>query len=142
MFQNLKNKIITETGQDPSSIAFRSVSNSRLNRHSLSSQNSLSIDELSKIEEVCCFLRFLAEILLTNVLQKDAEINSLRTELVHAKDAILTLEHEKRSLADTLKVGQVQKEMFYDETDKIQNVQQQEINKLKSMLVFREQVSL
>lgn len=30
--------------------------------------------------------------------------------------------------------------MLYDETDKIQNVQQQEIIKLKSMLLFREQV--
>lgn len=75
-----------------------------------------------------------------NVLQKDAEINSLKAELREAREAMQLLEEQKRSLAESLKVGKVQKEMFYDETDKIQNVQQQEINKLKSMLVFREQV--
>jgi golgin subfamily A member 1 len=73
-------------------------------------------------------------------LQKDAEINSLKAELREARESMQLLEEQKRSLAESLKVGKVQKEMFYDETDKIQNVQQQEINKLKSMLVFREQV--
>lgn len=50
MFQNLKNKIITETGQDPVTIPFK-VANNR-SRQSISSHNSLSIDELSRIEEV------------------------------------------------------------------------------------------
>lgn len=76
-----------------------------------------------------------------NLLQKDAEINSLKTELVHARSVIQTLEEDKSSLESSIKAGQVQKEIFYDETDKIQNVQQQEIVKLKSMLLFREQVS-
>lgn len=73
--------------------------------------------------------------------QKEAEIQALRAELVQARLQIESLENERKSLQSSLKVGQVQKEMFYDETDKIQNVQQQEIMKLKSMLLFREQVS-
>lgn len=34
----------------------------------------------------------------------------------------------------------VQKELIYDEQDKIQNIQLQEISKLKSLLHFREEV--
>lgn len=56
------------------------------------------------------------------------------------RSRIEALEDEKSTLELSIKAGQVQKEMFYDETDKIQNVQQQEIMKLKSMLLFREQV--
>lgn len=72
--------------------------------------------------------------------QKDAEISSLKTELAESRSRIQSLEDEKKFLEGSIKVGQVQKEMLYDETDKIQNVQQQEIIKLKSMLLFREQV--
>lgn len=53
---------------------------------------------------------------------------------------VQALEDEKNFLEQSVEAGQVQKEIFYDETDKIQNVQQQEIVKLKSMLLFREQV--
>lgn len=35
----------------------------------------------------------------------------------------------------------MQKELIYDEQDKIQNIQLQEISKLKSLLHFREEVS-
>lgn len=59
---------------------------------------------------------------------------------MQARALIATLDDEKQSLEESIKAGRVQKEMFYDETDKIQNVQQQEIIKLKSMLLFREQV--
>jgi golgin subfamily A member 1 len=64
----------------------------------------------------------------------------LRNELANCRTRIESLEFEKASLEHSVKAGQVQKEIFYDETDKIQNVQQQEIMKLKSMLLFREQV--
>lgn len=79
---------------------------------------------------------------LTNLLQKDAEINSLKAELVEARTTIQALEEEKSSLLESVKVGKVQKEIFHDETDKIQEIQHQEIIKLKSMLLFREQESL
>lgn len=64
----------------------------------------------------------------------------LRNELAVAQHKIKSLEHDKLRLEDTLKLSQVQKEMMLDETDKIQNLQQQEINKLKNLLLFREQV--
>jgi hypothetical protein len=59
---------------------------------------------------------------------------------VSCRTRIEALEDEKNSLELSIKAGQVQKEIYYDETDKIQNVQQQEIGKLKNMLLFREQV--
>lgn len=74
-------------------------------------------------------------------LQKEAEISSLKHELVQARTTIQSLEEERMLMKNRIEAGQVQKEMFYDETDKIQNVQQQEIVKLRSMLVFREQVT-
>lgn len=67
-------------------------------------------------------------------------MSALKDELVLAKSKIQSLEDEKKLLEKSIKAGQVQKEMFYDETDMIHNVQQQEIIKLKSMLLFREQV--
>lgn len=73
-------------------------------------------------------------------MQKEVEMSALKDELVLAKSKIQSLEDEKKLLEKSIKAGQVQKEMFYDETDMIHNVQQQEIIKLKSMLLFREQV--
>lgn len=73
-------------------------------------------------------------------LQKVSEINSLKIELAKARSLIQSLEDEKKFLQKSVKAGQVQKEIWYDETDKIQNVQHQEIAKLKSLLLFREQV--
>ena len=64
----------------------------------------------------------------------------MRNELVSCRTRVDTLEYEQALLKQSLEAGQVQKEIIYDETDKIQNVQQLEISKLKSMLLFREQV--
>ena len=51
------------------------------------------------------------------------------------------LEKENQLLEESCKLGQLQKEMLQDEQDKIHNLQHQEINKLKSMLMFREEAS-
>lgn len=64
----------------------------------------------------------------------------MKVELVQARALIQKLEDDKSILEDSLVAGKVQKEIFYDETDKIQDDQQQKIIKLKSMLLFREQV--
>ena len=53
---------------------------------------------------------------------------------------IKTLEQDKINLQESLKMSQVQKDMMFDEAEKIQNFQQQEISKLKNLLLFREQV--
>lgn len=74
-------------------------------------------------------------------LQREAEINILRNDLLIAQSRIKTLEYEKFDLEESLRVCQIQREMVTDETDKIQNFQHQEINKLKNLLLFREQVN-
>lgn len=74
-------------------------------------------------------------------LQREAEINILRNDLLVAQSRIKTLEYEKFDLEESLRVCQIQREMITDETDKIQNFQHQEINKLKNLLLFREQVN-
>lgn len=57
MFQNLKNKIITETGQDPVSIPYRQ----NRTRHSITSTNS--IDNLSRVEEVRTFFQLMTSLI-------------------------------------------------------------------------------
>lgn len=65
----------------------------------------------------------------------------MRNELLFAQSKIKALEHEKCDLEESLRVCQMQREMIVDETDKIQNLQHQELNKLKNLLLFREQVN-
>lgn len=126
MFQSLKQKIAKETGQDITRLNYtRAISSSAASnisaRNSLSSNHSQSLDsskdELSAIDE------------------RESEISILRQELAHAQSKIKALEDEKKNL-------EIQRELFSDETDKIQNAQFHEIEKLKSLLVFREQESL
>ncbi|XP_058119356.1 golgin subfamily A member 1 [Anopheles ziemanni] len=131
MFASLKNKIREETGND---VAPLSVSRTRRSRpESLTSASS--IDEMSVLE------------------QKDAELNATRLELQELtghlnsfREAAHKLEQERANLEQAnktleTKLGacQVQQELQREEQDKIQNFQQQEISKLKSMLLFREQ---
>uniref|UniRef100_A0A182N6Z8 GRIP domain-containing protein n=1 Tax=Anopheles dirus TaxID=7168 RepID=A0A182N6Z8_9DIPT len=134
MFATLKNKIREETGND---VAPLSVSRTRRSRpESLTSASS--IDELSILE------------------QKDAELNATRLELqelaghlsslreqVRVREEENTrLEQGNRALEEKLQAHQVQRELQREEQDKIQNCQQQEISKLKSMLLFREQEAI
>ncbi|KAG5679603.1 hypothetical protein PVAND_009163 [Polypedilum vanderplanki] len=124
MFQSLKQKIAKETGQDITKLNYTKATTSSISnsaRNSLSSNHSHSLDsskdELSVIEE------------------KDSEIAILRQELAVAQTKIKVLEEEKKNL-------ELSKDLIYDETEKIQNAQFHEIEKLKSLLVFREQESL
>lgn len=73
-------------------------------------------------------------------MQREAEINVLRNDLLIAQNRIQSLEQEKLNLEESLKICEMQKDLIADETDKIQNLQHQEINKLKNLLLFREQV--
>lgn len=79
--------------------------------------------------------------LIEKLTESDATLTKLSTEcndLAGAKDR---LEKSNSILEDALKVAQEQKELIHSEQDKIQNLQAQEISKLKSLLHFREQVS-
>lgn len=73
-------------------------------------------------------------------LQKEAEIQNLKVQLTRYAALTENLETEKKSLEEKCKLSQVQKEIFYDESEIIQNSQHSEITKLKTMLHFREQV--
>uniref|UniRef100_A0A182QPN8 GRIP domain-containing protein n=1 Tax=Anopheles farauti TaxID=69004 RepID=A0A182QPN8_9DIPT len=134
MFATLKNKIREETGND---VAQLSVSRTRRSRpESLTSASS--IDELSILE------------------QKDAELNATRLELQELAGHLTTLREQlrvreeennrldqsNRALEEKLQTNQLQRELQREEQDKIQNCQQQEISKLKSMLLFREQEAI
>lgn len=72
--------------------------------------------------------------------QKDAEINSLKSELLKARSQIESLLDEKRYLEHSVKSSQVQHELSHDESDKIQNAQFHEITNLRQQIKFREQV--
>ncbi|XP_052897462.1 golgin subfamily A member 1 [Anopheles moucheti] len=134
MFTSLKNKIREETGND---VAPLSVSRTRRSRpESLTSASS--IDELSVLE------------------QKDAELSATRLELQELAGHLSGFREQTRSLEEEtarlkqsnsaleakLQASQLQRDLQREEQDKIQNCQQQEISKLKSMLLFREQEAI
>jgi len=132
MFQSLKQKIAKETGQDITRINFNRSTSSTSNSKILSSRNSIcsnqSLDNSSKDD-------------LSPYDEKEAEINILRQELLVAQNRIKTLESELEKFKESLRVNQVSKDLMFEETDKIHNAQHHEIEKLKSLLLFREQVN-
>lgn len=135
MFASLKNKIKEETGNDVAPLA---VTRSRRSQAESLTSTSSSIDELSALE------------------QKDAELNATRLELQELashlngfreqirllEEAKSNLEQANKTLEEKLQSCQVQRDLQHEEQDKIQNFQQQEISKLKSMLLFREQEAI
>ncbi|GAB0087684.1 golgin subfamily A member 1 [Sergentomyia squamirostris] len=134
MFASLKNKIKEETGSEVPPLP--RPSGRRYHRGRLDSFNSMtSIDDLSLVE------------------QKDAEIAALRLQCndIEAKcDEVTkkleqTIEEKERLekanalLEESVRVGQVQKDLICEEQDKIQNIQLEEISKLKNLVMFRDQ---
>ena len=74
-------------------------------------------------------------------LQKEAEINAMRAQVLEYQKKLkgmVEIEKANTLLEESLRVSQVQKDIFCDESEKIQNLQAQEISKLKSLLLFRE----
>ena len=132
MFKVLKQKIAKETGQNVDDINF----------HNNNSRHSISLDSKDETygEDVISSLSIMTLLINYVHLQREAEINILRNDLLVAQSKIKSLEHDKFNLEESLRVCQMQREMIVDETDKIQNFQHQEISKLKNLLLFREQV--
>ncbi|XP_021704706.1 golgin subfamily A member 1 [Aedes aegypti] len=143
MFASLKNKIKEETGSDVTSLPSRSsqpdmamASGQRFRRSRGESLTSMaSMDELSLLEQKD------AELSATRIqLQELAgQCNEFRDQIRAYEEDKVRMEEANKLLEDSLKVAQVQKDLLCEEQDKIQNLQQQEISKLKSMLLFREQ---
>ncbi|KAJ6645576.1 Golgin subfamily A member 1 [Pseudolycoriella hygida] len=137
MFATLKNKIKEETGNEvPTLPSVRS--SQRYQRGALDSTSSISIESLSMFEQKeaeLCQLR-------TQFHDIDSKYNELTKRYSILQDDFERLEKANELLEETVKVSQVQKELIYEEQDKIQNLQAQEIAKLKSLLNFREQEAL
>lgn len=140
MFKSLKQKIAKETGQNVEDLAFNNNNNSR--HSSLITSQSVSLDDnTAVIEDVSYKFKCMTNSKINSfITQREAEINMLRNNLLIAQNRIKSLEQEKLNLEESLKICQIQKDLIADETDKIQNFQHQEINKLKNLLLFREQV--
>ncbi|XP_062554418.1 golgin subfamily A member 1 [Armigeres subalbatus] len=143
MFASLKNKIKEETGSDVTTLPPRSsqsemsmVSGQRFRRSRGESVTSMaSMDELSLLEQKD------AELSATRIQLQELAVqyNELRDQKRAYEEDKVRLEDANKLLEESLKVAQVQKDLLCEEQDKIQNLQQQEISKLKSMLLFREQ---
>lgn len=88
-------------------------------------------DKLQKVDEIK------SKVEIENKRMRECELENARLHSL-----IIRLQKEKEALEHSIKAEQVQKEFFDDETNKIQDFQQQEIEKLKSMLLFREQAAL
>lgn len=168
MFATLKNKIKEETGNDvcvtnqtfsTSSATNRRTSlnlnNFNNNNNNIDTSHSCAIVS-PKSNGVNHSALTLSPIDQLNavILRKNAEITALKDKFndIDTKFAQLTIEHNELlaskthlektngTLQDALRLAQSQRELINGEQDKIQNLQAQEISKLKSLLHFREQV--
>lgn len=168
MFTSLKNKIREETGNDVCAQhpAFSSNRRNSLSLNNFNNNNNIDDHNAPYISynmngtpnnNQHCFANTNSPIDQLNavITQKNDEINQLidklkesdvkyrnlsseYDEMVGEKDR---LEKSNNMLEDALKKTQEQKELIHSEQDKIQNLQSQEISKIKSLLHFREQVS-
>lgn len=167
MFTSLKNKIKEETGNDVC-VTLPTFSSHRRNSlilSNLNNNNNVDISQnggispqspigISNNNQRNSTIISPIDQLNDVIAKKNAEIADLVEKLNDTEDKFnkLTAKHDESlemnkrvektnsSLADALKVTQEQTVLMNDEQDKIQNLQAQEISKLKSLLHFREQV--
>ncbi|XP_055634707.1 golgin subfamily A member 1 [Toxorhynchites rutilus septentrionalis] len=143
MFASLKNKIKEETGSDVTSLPTRAVQPGggmtaahRYQRSRPESFSSMvSMDELSLLEQREAELNATR----AQLQELSGQFNDLQNQARVIEEDKMRLEEANKLLEESLKVAQVQKDLLCEEQDKIQNLQQREISKLKSMLMFREQ---
>ncbi|KAH8245857.1 hypothetical protein KR038_005880 [Drosophila bunnanda] len=145
MFATLKNKIKEETGEDVANAANQPHQRNNNNNYRLRSRrvsvNSNSADDVgggggfySESEQLC---------------QLRSQCNELTTKVSTITQGLHQLQEEKSRvdktneiLLESVRVAQTQKDMYCEEQEKIQNLQQIEIDKLKNLLSFREQESV
>lgn len=159
MFASLKNKIKEETGNDvcaPHSTysTFRRsssiLSNSNSNDNDTNSNSTLSTHHSNGISSVISPIDHLNGVInkksdeIIQIIEKLNETDAKFTKLSADYDELLQVKNdlEKKNgiLEDRLTITQEQNELTLSEQDKIQNIQAQEISKLKNLLHFREQV--
>ncbi|XP_018796941.1 PREDICTED: golgin subfamily A member 1 isoform X2 [Bactrocera latifrons] len=146
MFASLKNKIKEETGSDVASTATNTRhinhNNNRIRSRfsSTLSVNSTnedaggggSVDSQSYGAEQLSTLRSQCNELTTKVTDLTTRLQTIQEEKTR-------IEKTNEILLETVKVAQTQKDIYCEEQEKIQNLQQSEIEKLKNLLSFREQ---
>uniref|UniRef100_A0A1A9UZF2 GRIP domain-containing protein n=1 Tax=Glossina austeni TaxID=7395 RepID=A0A1A9UZF2_GLOAU len=147
MFASLKNKIKEETGSDVISTTSSGGANNftptpphpphhRLVNHS-NNNKILQADNR----------RFPSTISVnSNDDQQNDQLSLLRVQCQDLQNRLHSLQDEKSRiektneiLLESVKVAQTQKDLYCEEQEKIQNIQQNEIEKLRSLLAFREQ---
>uniref|UniRef100_A0A1A9ZR59 GRIP domain-containing protein n=1 Tax=Glossina pallidipes TaxID=7398 RepID=A0A1A9ZR59_GLOPL len=147
MFASLKNKIKEETGSDVISTTSSGGANNftptpphpphhRLVNHS-NNNKVLQADNR----------RFPSTISVnSNDDQQNDQLSLLRVQCQDLQNRLHSLQDEKSRiektneiLLESVKVAQTQKDLYCEEQEKIQNIQQNEIEKLRSLLAFREQ---
>lgn len=142
MFTTLKKKIKDETGNDVTATPLYATTGRRHSsqRSSLTGNGSGSYCSNGTAIE----LKDSSDNDVVNAVQLH-ELTEKYDSLLNDYEQVMAdkdrLEKTNEILDEALKVAQVQKELIYNEQDKIQNIQLEEISKLKNLLHFREQVS-
>lgn len=168
MFTSLKNKIKEETGNDVCATlpAFSSHRRNSLSLNNFNNNNNIiatnTFSHQSKSDVISISNSVNSKTITTKTDPSDSEseasddigelldkLNGLESKLTKLSNDYNEVRAVKKQLEESngilegaLKVAQEQKELIYSEQDKIQNLQAQEICKLKSLLHFREQVSI
>lgn len=131
MFSSLKNKIRDEKGTEVKfNNNLRGTGNGRLS----STVSISSIDEASSTSEISS--------LRSQIKDLQAKLLSLSTQLEESNIEKTRLEKANEILLESVKVSQTQKELYCQEQEQIQNIQTDEIEKLRKLLSFREQEAL
>lgn len=125
MFSSLKNKIKEEKGTE-----VKFSNNIRGSR----STASVSSDDTSTTSEITS--------LRTQVKDLQTKLQFVSVQLEESNAEKNKLEKANELLLESVKVSQNQKELYCQEQEQIQNIQTDEIEKLKKLLFFREQEAL
>lgn len=70
------------------------------------------------------------------------QLNELQGRIKAVQNEKLRLEKANEILLETVKVAQTQKDLYYDEQERIQNAQRLEIDKFKGLLAKKEDEAL
>ncbi|EDV37905.1 uncharacterized protein Dana_GF13694, isoform A [Drosophila ananassae] len=150
MFATLKNKIKEETGEDVATTAAQQQQRHPINnnnnyrlRSRRVSINSNSADDVGgggvggiyNESEQLCQLR-------SQCNELNTKVSTLTQGLQQLQEEKLRVDKTNEILLESVRVAQTQKDMYCEEQEKIQNLQQVEIDKLKNLLSFREQESV
>lgn len=130
MFSSLKNKIKEEKGTE---VKFNNNIRGEASSGRLSSTVSISssLDESYEINT-----------LRSQIKDLQSKLQSVSVQLEESNVEKCRLEKANEILLESLKVSQNQKELYCHEQEQIQNIQTDEIEKLKKLLSFREQEAL